>query len=348
MDTILVTGGLGYIGSHTCLELVTKGLNVCIIDSLINSSENTFLRLNEILRKSNKKLKGNIYFRQGDLLNKEFLEEIFREFKNKKNAFSSVIHFAGLKSVEESVTNPLKYWGTNLNSALNLLEIMNNFECYSIVFSSSATIYKPLDKGKLIESNFKDPINPYGKTKLAIEKILEDIFFCNSEKWRIANLRYFNPVGAHNSGLIGEELNNKPSNLLPVILKVSRGEYKELSIFGNDWPTKDGTCIRDYIHIMDLAEAHYATLDFLSRGNPQMISLNIGTGIGTSVLEMVNKFIEVNDVSVPYSFKARRKGDTPLLIADNSLALNLLNWIPKRNIEEMCIDAWRWAQLNLY
>ncbi len=266
------------------------------------------------------------------------------EFKEKDKHFSSVIHFAGLKSTEESIKEPLKYWEVNLNSTLSLLASMNRFDCNTLVFSSSATIYDPNFKGRLKENNPRKPINPYGETKLAIEKILENLFISDSQKWKIANLRYFNPVGAHESGMIGENPMNKPNNLFPLVLKVARGENEYLSIFGNDWNTADGTCIRDYIHVMDLADAHLAALNFLSSNEPQIIPFNIGTGHGTSVKEIVEQFMEINKVSIPYRYEKRRKGDSASVVADNSRSLELLKWIPKRNTSDMCADAWRWGQ----
>ena len=343
MKSILVTGGAGFIGSHTCIELCKKGFNVCIVDSLINSSENTIMQIKKILDLDKNVIKGNLYFKKGDLKDKKFLSNVFNEFKNQNNPFYSVIHFAGLKSVGESVSYPMKYWNNNLLSTINLAETMAEFNCNSLVFSSSATIYKSQSGKKLTEKCLKEPINPYGKTKLTIENMLEDLYESNNLKWKIANLRYFNPVGAHDSGLIGESNLNEPTNLFPNLLNVAMRENKEISIFGNDWPTNDGTCIRDYIHVMDLADAHVAALEFLDSNKPQIVSLNIGTGKGTSVLEIVKKFSSINNLSIPYVFAKRRKGDQSYVVADNDLALKLLNWFPKRSVNDMCIDAWRWA-----
>tara|TARA_B100001989_G_C24532469_1_gene462411 strand:+ start:95 stop:1150 length:1056 start_codon:yes stop_codon:yes gene_type:complete len=348
MKTILITGGAGFIGSHTCVELINNGHNVCIIDSLINSSEKIILDIKETLKLEKTYKKGELFFRKGDLRNKKFLFNVFNEFKKKFKMIDAVIHFAGLKSVEESCNEPLKYWDANINSTLSLLEIMNTFNCYSIVFSSSATIYKPQGGVKLKESSPKGPINPYGYSKLTNELILENLFRSNPNLWKIANLRYFNPAGAHTSGYLGENPLNKPTNLFPIILDVAMSKNKELSIFGNDWPTKDGTCIRDYIHVMDLAEAHSNTLDYLMKNDPQIISLNIGTGSGTSVLEIVNKFIEVNKVEVPYKFRKRRDGDADSVVADNSLASDILKWKPKRNIHDMCFDSWKWINASMF
>ena len=344
MSSILVTGGAGFIGSHTCIQLIKDGYDVCILDSLVNSSEKIISNIRKIISTNNQSNYGKLFFKKGDLRDEKLLDNIFLEFKENNKHFSSVIHFAGLKSVEESVREPLKYWDVNLNSTLSLLSSMKRFKCNTLVFSSSATVYDPNVKGKFKENNPRKPINPYGETKLAIEKILENLYISDTKKWKIANLRYFNPVGAHESGMIGENPIKKPNNLFPIVIKVARGEYENLSIFGNDWPTKDGTCIRDYIHVMDLADAHLAALNYLNLNEPQIIPLNIGTGHGKSVKEIVDKFMELNKVSIPYRYVKRRKGDPASVVADNYRSLELLKWSPKRNISEMCIDAWRWGK----
>ncbi len=343
MKTILVTGGTGFIGSHASTELLKKGLNVCICDSLANSSEKIIFQIKKILEMDQNLNKGKLFFRKGDLRDKKFIYDMFKEFREKNKKIDGVIHFAGLKSVEESLNKPLMYWDINLKSTINLLEIMEDFKCNYLVFSSSATIYKPRNNKKITEDFTREPISPYGNTKSAIETILEDLFASNVNNWKIANLRYFNPVGAHSSGLIGENPLNKPNNLFPIICKVAKKEYEELFIYGKDWDTKDGTCIRDYIHVMDLASAHLAALNFLKNNSPQIVSLNIGTGKGTSVLEVVNMFAKVNDIKVPYKFADRRGGDLCCLVADNSLALKLLGWKPTRNLDKMCLDAWNYV-----
>lgn len=347
METILITGGAGFIGSHTCLEMLEGGYDLCIIDSLANSSKKIISQIKKITSETKNVKLGKLFFREGDLRSISFIEMVFLEFENKKMPFTSVIHFAGLKAVQESVINPLTYWEVNISSTINLLKIMNKYNCNKLVFSSSATIYDQSKKGKFVENSPKKPINPYGNTKLTIEKILNDLFDSNVNKWKIVNLRYFNPVGAHNSGMIGENPISRPTNLFPLILKVSRKEIKELSIYGNDWPTKDGTCIRDYIHVMDLADAHLAALHYLNENPPQIISFNIGTGKGTSVLEVIEKFVKVNLVSLPYKFQSRREGDSAWVVADNKFALERLDWSPRRSIEDMCADSFRWSKYAL-
>tara|TARA_B100001093_G_scaffold256916_1_gene245685 strand:+ start:36453 stop:37508 length:1056 start_codon:yes stop_codon:yes gene_type:complete len=341
LSLILATGGLGFIGSHTCISLLENQFDILIIDSLINSSIENLERIKLI--KNNQSYLGQIYFVKGDLRDVNLLDDIFNNYFLKKNPIEAVIHFAGLKSVEESVMFPLKYWDTNINSLLCLLKVMNKYNCKKFVFSSSATIYEPLEKEKLKEGSIKLPINPYGNTKLTSEKILNDLYK-SDKSWKIVNLRYFNPVGAHESSLLGENPKGMPSNLFPIISKVIVGELEKLSIFGNDWPTKDGTCIRDYIHVMDLAEAHCAALKFVKNNRSQMISLNIGNSLGFSVLEIVKTYSKVNNILINYEFNDRRKGDAPYIVADNSLALKTLNWIPFRSIEDICKDSFNFTQ----
>ncbi len=345
MSLILSTGGLGFIGSHSCINLIQNGYDVLIIDSLINSSEKNLTSIRKILEKYKYSKYGKISFLKGDLLDKNWLESVFNKQYLENNPINSVIHFAGIKSVEESISNPLKYWNTNINATLNLLEIMTKFNCKSFVFSSSATIYEPLKNKKLFEDASKMPTNPYGNTKISIEKILNDVFISDNS-WKIINLRYFNPVGSHYSGLLGENPKKAATNLFPAISKVLLGEVDQLLVFGNDWPTEDGTCIRDYIHVMDLAEAHIAALRYIESNGPQIISINIGTGQGYSVLEVIKIYSEVNKLFLPYKISERRKGDAPYVIADNTLALKLLEWIPKRTIEDMCKDSYKFIKSN--
>ena len=345
MKTVLTTGGLGFIGSHTCIELIKAGYNVLIIDTLTNSKSKMLNNIEKILfedKKTNDR-KGKIFFEKGDLRNQIWLNNIFEKFKNKNNPIYSVIHFAGLKAVKESVMEPLKYWEWNINTTLSLLFVMKNHNCHNLVFSSSATVYEPAGEVKIKEEFKKSPINPYGNTKFSIEKILSDLQSSNSETWKIAILRYFNPAGSHESGLIGEDPLCSPTNLFPLIVKTGLKKQSHLSIFGKDWPTPDGTCIRDYIHVTDLAKAHIAALEFLEINKPQIIFLNIGTGKGHSVLEVVQTFMQVNDVKIPYNFKGRREGDHYYAVANNNLALSLLDWEPLKNLEDMCRDSWNYV-----
>ena len=346
MKTVLTTGGLGYIGSHTTIALIKKGFNVLIIDSLINSKLETFDNIEKILFNEMGEIKEKLFFRKGDLRNKLWLENIFQEFTDKKQPIEAVIHFAGLKSIGESILNPLNYYDVNLNTTVCLLSVMSKFKCFKLIFSSSATVYKIDKNEKISENGILSPLNPYGNTKLSNEKIIEDVFKSNNKRWKIANLRYFNPCGAHDSGIIGENPLINHSNIFPTILRVINKEIEKLPIYGSDWPTKDGTCIRDYIHVMDLAEGHLKTLEYLLNENSQIININLGTGKGTSVLELINTFQQINKVKIPIKFVCRRKGDVFRLVADNSLAKTILNWLPSRNIEDMCADGWKWTLLN--
>lgn len=342
---ILVTGGSGFIGSHTCLNLLEKGYFLTILDSNVNSSSRSILRLAKILNKKNN-LSKNFIFEKGDIRDEEFLKKIFINASKQNKKIEAVIHFAGLKAVGESVIKPLKYWENNVYGTMNLLKEMDSNNCKNIVFSSSATVYGNSNPTPFFENYIINPTNPYGHTKAAIEYMLEDLYKISEKDWRIGILRYFNPIGAHNSGLLGEDPNDKPNNLFPYICKVALNKFKYLQIFGKDWPTKDGTGVRDYIHIMDLADAHRCTLEYLLKENPQIIKLNVGTGLGTSVLELVEKFIKVNKIDVPYKFCSRRKGDVPTIIANNEKIISLLNWRPKKNLDDMCRDGWRWQIMN--
>ena len=342
MKRILVTGGLGFIGSHICVSLLEKNYSIYIIDSLKNSEEDNFFSIKKICNLSNIFSKDRIKLFKGDIKDNKFLMHIFEMAIKDKNPIEAVIHLAGLKSVKESFKDPLVYWQTNVFGTINLLEVMKSYHCKTIVFSSSATIYKPILNKLLTENSELGPISPYGRTKVVIENILKDLIKSQNKDWRIINLRYFNPVGAHISGFLGENPKGNPNNLFPILLKVASGEYKALSIFGNNWPTHDGTCIRDYIHVMDLAEAHISALDFILNSSSIYINLNIGTGSGKSVLEVVETFKKINKCEFKYIFESRRDGDVPYCVADNRLALSKLNWKPKRNLNDMCIDAWRW------
>ncbi len=263
-----------------------------------------------------------------------------------KKKIEAVIHFAGLKSVYDSILNPISYWENNVVGTINLLKTMNKYNCKTIVFSSSATVYKAKSNELLKEEDICEPVNPYGYSKLTIERILGDLYNSEPSNWKIASLRYFNPVGAHQYGMIGEDPNGPPNNLYPQITKVAIGKLDRINIFGSDWDTKDGTGIRDYIHVMDLAEGHFSALNHLLNEKPQNLTINLGTGKGTSVLELIKTFQKVNKVNIPYSFVNRRQGDNAFVVADISLAKSILNWKPKRNIEDICKSGWNWQLKN--
>lgn len=326
---VLVTGGTGYIGSHTCVELLNAGYEVVIIDNLCNSKEEVVDKIKEITGK-------NLKFYKGDCCDKEILTKIFKE-----NNIDSVIHFAGLKAVGESVSIPLKYYRNNIDSTLSLLEVMNEFNCKKIVFSSSATVYGKPKELPIKESFPLSTTNPYGSTKLMIEGILRDLYKSDND-WSIAILRYFNPIGAHKSGLIGENPNDIPNNLMPYIVKVANHELKILSVFGNDYDTKDGTGVRDYIHVVDLAKGHIKALEFIEK-NKGVDAYNLGTGNGYSVLEIVNNFSKINNVDVKYKIVDRRPGDIDACYADPSYAKEKLGWEAKLGIEEMCKDSYNFV-----
>ena len=275
MKKILVTGGCGYIGSHTCLSLIEKGYEIVVIDSNINSSPKALKKIEKIL--SNKPNNQKIHFEKGDIRDKNFLTNVFTKAIKEGQPITAVIHFAGLKAVGESVQNPLLYWDVNLNGSISLFKVMESFNCKTIVFSSSATIYGKVETNPINESFPIRPYNPYGYTKASIEFMLNGLFNSCEPAWRIANLRYFNPIGAHESGLIGENPSNKPNNIFPILCKVAYGIYEKLNVYGNDWPTLDGTGIRDYIHVMDLADSHLSALEHLENNDPQILDLNIGT-----------------------------------------------------------------------
>lgn len=325
---ILVTGGTGYIGSHTVVNLIEDGYEVVIIDNFSNSKPVVLDRLKEI---TNKPIK--LY--EGDVCNRSILRQIFNE-----NQIDAVIHFAGYKAVGESVKVPLKYYRNNIDSTLSLLEVMNEFNCKNIVFSSSATVYGEQKEHKLVETmERKKTPSPYGETKAIIEKILEDLYRSDNE-WNIMILRYFNPVGAHESGLIGEDPNGIPNNLMPYILKVSIGELPMLTIFGNDYDTKDGTCIRDYIHVVDLARGHVSALNYMFDNKNDIRVYNLGTGNGVSVTEIVTTFERVNNLKLNYKYGDRREGDLPIVYADASKASRDLNWKTEKTIDQMCLDSY--------
>ena len=346
MKNILVTGGSGFIGSHTCLGLLEKNYEITILDSFFNSSLGCIEKIKEIAIKNNLCLDKSIKCIEGDIRNKSFLECLFNDYQKKGKSFSAVIHFAGLKSISESIFNPSEYWITNVLGTINLVKTMEENYCHTLVFSSSASVYKHSKDGKYNENSPISPDNPYGESKAAVEKFLNNIFNSDKKKWKIGCLRYFNPIGAHESGLIGENPMINHNNVFPLINNVAVGRSEKLNIFGNDWDTKDGTPVRDYIHVMDVAEGHIKVLEYLESSKPQILNLNLGTGIGTSILELINIYKEVNKIQIPFVFVDRRIGDVATLIADNSLANSLLGWKPKRNLEQMCIDGWHWISRN--
>ena len=345
MKRILVTGGSGFIGSHTCYELLKENYELFILDSLVNSSYKSLERVKEIFKKRNVDINSKINFFKGDLRDKKFLDTVFQRSEDEGKSIEGVIHFAGLKSVAESVINPVKYWENNVLGSINLIQKMAEYNCKTIVFSSSATVYGNSSHNLISESAEISPINPYGATKLTIENFLRDISQEPSNEWRIAILRYFNPIGAHSSGLIGENPLQKPNNIFPIIINAAY-ENENLKVFGNDWETSDGTCIRDYIHVMDLAEGHLKALEFLLQSKSNLVTLNLGTGIGISVLELIKTFERVNNVNVPFNFDKRRDGDVCRLVADNLKSREILKWSPKKSIEEMCNSGWHWKCLN--
>ena len=348
MNNILVTGGAGFIGSHTCLILLEKGHNVFVIDSFVNSSPKSLERVREIYL-NQKKNPGNVLkIFEGSLSDKNFIKKVFLKIHELHKKIDGVIHFAGLKSVSQSVADPLIYWRTNLLGTINLLDVMVDFDCNNLVFSSSATIYQEKDDSLLNENSKLGPINPYGNTKMTIEIILKDLFKSTEKYWKFASLRYFNPIGAHESGLLGEYPKGIPRNIFPLILNTALGIQDELQIYGNDWPTVDGTGVRDYIHVMDLAESHIRILDFLILNNSIYLNINVGTGIGTSVLELIEVFEKTNNVRLKYTFSKRREGDISSVVADNSLLVSKFNFVPKRSLEDMCRDGWKWRSNNSY
>ena len=329
---VLVTGGMGYIGSHTTVELLKAGKEVIIIDNLCNSSIVVKDRIKEITGK-------DVIFYNIDLADKEAVEKVFEE-----NKIESVIDFAALKAVGESVKNPLEYYKNNMVSFLVLLDIMKKNNVKNLVFSSSATVYGNAETMPILESFPLTATNPYGRTKLMGEEILRDLAASDSS-WNIAILRYFNPIGAHESGIIGEDPNGIPDNLMPYITKVAVGELKELSVFGNDYPTKDGTGVRDYIHVVDLAKGHLKALAKI-REEAGVKIYNLGTGHGYSVLDLVNTFQKVNNVEVKYKIVGRRAGDIATCYADPSKAKKELGWVAEKGIEDMCKDSWNFIVSN--
>jgi len=330
--TILVTGGAGYIGSHTCLELLNAGYDVVVVDNLSNSKQESLKRVEKLTGKK-------IDFSAVDLRDRSSLNDVFN-----KRAIDAVIHFAGLKAVGESVEVPLKYYHNNILGTLVLCEAMRDHQVQKLVFSSSATVYGDPHELPIREDFPVGPANPYGRTKLMIEEILKDLYAAD-KNWNMVLLRYFNPVGAHPSGRIGEDPNGIPNNLFPYISQVAVGKLSELSIFGDDYPTRDGTGVRDYIHVVDLARAHLKALDRLRSGGG-VATYNIGTGRGYSVLEVLTAFQKASGKKIPYNITGRRSGDIAECYADSSRANTELNWSAENSLDQMVADAWRWQQNN--
>jgi UDP-glucose 4-epimerase len=329
---ILVTGGAGYIGSHACVELLQAGHEVVVVDNLVNSKEEALRRVQGITEEP-------LSFYKVDLLDEEALDAVFAA-----GPIDSVIHFAGLKAVGESVSQPLRYYHNNLTGTLLLCQVMARHGVKNLVFSSSATVYGDPHRVPITEDFPLSATNPYGQTKLMIEQILQDVFQADPG-WNIAILRYFNPIGAHESGRIGEDPNDIPNNLLPYVAQVAIGRRPELPVYGNDYATPDGTGVRDYIHVVDLAVGHLHALEKL-RDNPGMVVYNLGTGRGYSVLEVIRAFEKASGRRIPYRIVERRPGDIATCYADPTKAESELGWRAQREIEEMCADAWRWQSNN--
>lgn len=329
---VLVTGGAGYIGSHTCVQLLEAGYDIVVLDNLSNSKLEAVSRIRSITGR-------NLEFVKGDILDSELLDSVFGGC-----SIDAVIHFAGLKAVGESVARPLQYYRNNITGSVTLFEAMQRHNVKNIVFSSSATVYGVSDRMPISEEAALGPINPYGRTKYMIEEILRDIH-ASDNSWNAVLLRYFNPVGAHPSGLIGEDPNGIPNNLMPYISQVAVGKLKEVNVYGNDYPTRDGTGIRDYIHVMDLADGHLKALEKL-KDNPGAVAYNLGTGKGTSVFEVIDAFAKASGREIPYRVTARRPGDAAECYADPSKAKRELGWEAKRDIYDMCRDSWNWQSKN--
>ena len=349
-STILVTGGCGYIGSHTITVLLEKNYNVVVVDNLDNSSEVSLDRVSEIVGLTAEERSERLRFYNIDLINKHDMRKVFEDQKSHNVPFEACIHFAGLKSVGESSRLPIKYYDHNISSTLKLLALMDEFGCNSIVFSSSATVYGGGNSMPLTEtsrSSLADITNPYGKTKHMIEVILKDVYASAPDKWNIALLRYFNPIGAHPSGKIGEDPNGIPNNLMPYLSQVAIGRREYLTIFGDDYDTPDGTGVRDYLHVMDLADGHLAVMRYMhDSSNKNVHTFNLGTGNGVSVLDMVKSLEKACGRQLKYKIGPRRPGDLAFVYADATKAKKEMGWEAKRGLDEMCRDAWAWQSNN--
>ena len=329
---VLVTGGAGYIGSHTVVLLVEAGHEIVVFDNFCNASIESIKRVEKIVNEK-------IEVVRGDIRNREDLQNVFSSF-----SIDAVIHFAGLKAVGESVEQPLKYYDNNVNGTAVLCEVMAEYNCKSIIFSSSATVYGDPHTTPIVENFPLSATNPYGRSKLMVEEILRDLYVSDNN-WKVVLLRYFNPVGAHESGTIGEDPNGIPNNLMPFIAQTAVGKREYLSVFGDDYDTKDGTGVRDYIHVVDLARGHVNALERIINFSEPM-TINLGTGNGYSVLEMIKAFEKASVKSIPYKIALRRAGDIATCFANPSYAKEILNWEAERGVDEMCEDSWRWQSKN--
>ena len=329
---ILVTGGAGYIGTHTCVSLLDAGYDIVVLDNFCRSSRLSLDRVKKLTKK-------DFPIEEIDLCHEEHVQQVFQKYD-----IEGVIHFAGLKAAGESIQKPLNYYDNNITGTMNLLKAMDEYNVKQFVFSSSATVYGEQEQMPLLEDMPLAPINPYGQTKAMIEQILRDYHYANPET-SIVLLRYFNPVGAHESGDLGEDPNGEPNNLLPRITQFAVGRIDSLTIFGEDYPTPDGSCIRDYIHVMDLAEGHVQALAYCQT-HTGVEAINLGTGKGNSVLEVIQTFMRVNQLQLSFDIGPRREGDAPISYASTQKASKLLSWQAKRTLDQMCLDAWRWQQKN--
>jgi UDP-glucose 4-epimerase len=329
---ILLTGAAGYIGSHTWIELIESGYEVIGVDNFCNSSERVLERIQKIINQ-------DICFYKGDVQDFNFMRGIFE-----RHQITGAIHFAALKAVGDSVKDPLAYYSNNLESLISLLRAMQEFEVRDFVFSSSATVYGDPEIVPIQETANLQPTNPYGQTKLIGEQILRDLEKSDDNS-RVVYLRYFNPIGAHISGLIGEDPRGRPNNLSPVLAQVAAGRLDKVMVFGNDWPTSDGTGVRDYIHVVDLARAHVKAIDYLIRGGSS-ITLNLGTGIGYSVFDLISAYERVSGLKIPVEITSRRAGDIATCYADPQLAEKILGWVAEYELDRMCADSWRWQSMN--
>ena len=344
MSRILVTGGAGFIGSHTCLLLLEQGHDLVVIDSFVNSNHKSLMQV-LFLAGIEQKDQNRLMVHKSDIRNKDFLRFIFKTAIEEERPIEAVIHFAGLKCVSESIKKHFEYWEVNVSGSRNLFTVMEEFNCKTIVFSSSCAVYGAADEHPTSEKAKINPMNPYGHTKAMVEKILRNLQAIHPD-WKIMCLRYFNPVGAHPSGLLGEDPSGVPNNLMPLINQTAIGRIKILKVYGGDWDTPDGTPIRDYIHIMDLAQGHVDALNYLTEKKGQFTALNLGTGVGYSVLQVIEAYKNVSNVDIPYEIVERREGDVPITLADPSAAIKILKWKAKGKLEDMCRDGWIWQHLN--